>query len=252
MKYYPSTWDYQLCVMMSVSRREGDQSDNSCLSRGVSCDCSVQVVCSPPRHERRSGECDLWYPRYLSFLPAVSRLVRILCPIYINTINWDTRLTISTKYPLHSQTGGTNLMKSQAKAPSHTTERRRATVRLTHSRAQEGGGARGRGRETLRANCVTSNIWTSRKTQAPARAQYSQPVWKLSRWGTGTTNVVTQSSDTSNNFQAQKPLCMEARTPLLELTPILRRDRPRKNVEIPKETWDWNTHWYQILNVLII
>ena len=42
-----------------------------------------------------------------------------------------------------------------------------------------GRGERGRGRETVRAKLVTNNIWTSRKMQAPARAQYSQPVWKL-------------------------------------------------------------------------
>ena len=31
---------------------------------------------------------------------------------------------------------------------------------------------------------VTRTIWTRRNTQAPPRAQYSHPVWKVSRWGT--------------------------------------------------------------------
>ena len=54
--------------------------------------------------------------------------------------------------------------------------RRRARLRLRQSLVQEGGGERGRGRETVRAKLVTNNIWTRRKMQAPARAQYSQPV----------------------------------------------------------------------------
>ena len=97
-------------------------------------------------------------------------------------------------------------MKSQAVAASQVMVRRRASTRLAAWREQEGGGARGRGRERLLATLVTRNICTSRKTQAPARAQYSQPVWKVSRWGTGMTKVVTQRRQSTRSFQAQNPL----------------------------------------------
>ena len=62
------------------------------------------------------------------------------------------------------QTGGTNLMKSQAYAPSQRVVRRRARVRLAAWREQEGGGARGRGRERFLASLVRRNIWRRRKS----------------------------------------------------------------------------------------
>ena len=128
-------------------------------------------------------------------------------------------------------------------------------MRVAQRRGQEVGGASGRGSDSDLAVPVTITIWTSRNTQAPARAQYSQPVWKLSRCGTGITKVVTQRKERISNFHIQNPLCIEARTPLLlptpgqkiiinyiifiilHIIPIFSTANPMKNTEIPNETW---------------